>query len=250
MSAAQRPRLLLCAAVEVELEAALAAARRARRGAGREAGGEMLAAAFDVEALLTGVGKVSTAIELSRALLRTPAALVLQVGIAGAFSSSNLAPGDVVVSSEEILADEGVETGEGFLPLEKLGLGGAPWRLALPLAQRLPLEAIARDAQERYRVARGRTITVSTVTGTAARAAMLEALWSPLAESMEGAAAAFAAARAGCLFLEVRGISNLVGPRDRAAWEVERAAANAAEVALALALEVAATPGRGRKEAR
>jgi futalosine hydrolase len=40
---------------------------------------------------------------------------------------------------------------------------------------------------------------------------------------MEGAGVAEAADRAGVRFGEVRAVSNLVGPRDRAAWRIEEA---------------------------
>jgi futalosine hydrolase len=51
---------------------------------------------------------------------------------------------------------------------------------------------------------------------------------------MEGAAAAHVCALYGVPFLEVRGISNLVGDRDRQSWQVEEAVAVAGRAALAL----------------
>jgi futalosine hydrolase len=44
-----------------------------------------------------------------------------------------------------------------------------------------------------------------------------------VAEAMEGFGVATAAAGAGVPFAELRAISNLVGPRDRAAWRLEDA---------------------------
>ncbi|CAM5245473.1 Futalosine hydrolase [Streptomyces griseomycini] len=64
-------------------------------------------------------------------------------------------------------------------------------------------------------------LTVSTVTGTAARAAGLRARHPrALAEAMEGFGVAEAAAAHGVPVLEVRAVSNPVGPRDRAAWRI------------------------------
>lgn len=64
-------------------------------------------------------------------------------------------------------------------------------------------------------------LTVSTVTGTAARAtALRERHPTALAEAMEGFGVAEAAGAHGVPVLEIRAVSNPVGPRDRAAWRI------------------------------
>jgi futalosine hydrolase len=77
-------------------------------------------------------------------------------------------------------------------------------------------------------------VTASLVTGLALQARELSDRWGAVAESMEGAAAAHICALYGTPFLEVRGISNLVGDRDRAGWEVPRAVAAASWAARAI----------------
>ena len=57
---------------------------------------------------------------------------------------------------------------------------------------------------------------------------MLEARFSAIAESMEGAAYAHVAALYDIPFVEVRGISNLVEDRDLSRWKLADAAAVAA----------------------
>ena len=67
-------------------------------------------------------------------------------------------------------------------------------------------------------------LTVSTVTGTAARAAELSVRHPrAAAEAMEGFGVAEAAAAHRVPVLEIRAISNPVGPRDRAAWRIGQA---------------------------
>jgi futalosine hydrolase len=51
-----------------------------------------------------------------------------------------------------------------------------------------------------------------------------------LAEGMEGAAVAYAASRFGVPFAELRGISNLCGPREGARFDLEGAIRNAAKL--------------------
>jgi futalosine hydrolase len=62
----------------------------------------------------------------------------------------------------------------------------------------------------------------------------LHARFDALCESMEGAAAAQICALYGIPFLEVRGISNLVEDRNRAAWRLAEAAGAAHRVVLRL----------------
>ena len=65
--------------------------------------------------------------------------------------------------------------------------------------------------------------TVSSGSGTDAAAAGIEKTWAPLAESMEGAAAALVAWKHGIRFSEIRGISNMAGHRDREYWKISEA---------------------------
>ena len=67
----------------------------------------------------------------------------------------------------------------------------------------------------------GTVLTVATVTGTAGTAAALRARFpDAVAEGMEGAGIAAAATARGVAFAELRAVSNVVGPRDRDAWQI------------------------------
>lgn len=78
-------------------------------------------------------------------------------------------------------------------------------------------------------------LTVSTVTGSAARATALAARHPrAVAEAMEGFGVAEAAARHGLPTLEIRAVSNPVGPRDRSAWRIGEALAALERVFAAL----------------
>lgn len=204
-----------------------------------------------------GCDKANTAHILTCLLqaLRPLPALVLQVGIAGAFASATGGAldgptprlGDVVLCAEEVYADTGSSSPEGWLSAEDLGLPIA-CRGDRELGGVFPLDAVlvdaaaraatcsprADDGAEAPRVLAGRCLTLSQVTGLAAEAAALQGRWHALAESMEGAAAAHVCALYGVPFLEVRGISNFITDRDRSAWEVGRAIAVAAQAALAI----------------
>ncbi|MFJ9638593.1 futalosine hydrolase [Streptomyces sp. NPDC101178] len=167
--------------------------------------------AFDVLAGGAGPAAAAAAAAFALASTRLPYGLVVSAGIGGGFAPA--APlGSLVVASDIVAADLGAETPDGFAPVTALGFGRD--RLTPP-------PALVREVASAIGAAPGPVLTVSTVTGTADRtAALLAAHPDALAEAMEGFGVAEAAERAGVPVLELRAISNTVGPRDRAAWRI------------------------------
>jgi futalosine hydrolase len=188
--------------------------------------------------ITTGAGKIASAIAVTRALTATPAACVTQIGCAGAFASSQLECGDVVIAEEEILADEGAYGPDGFHDLESIALPSLQTedralfnRVPLSLPTESERTQLVLATAGRFRVVSGRLATVAAASGDSQSATAVEERWHPLAESMEGAAATLAALASGCPAYEFRGISNSVGRRDRDRWEIDAACANAATIA-------------------
>jgi futalosine hydrolase len=194
------PALLVVTAVEAEAEAVLAGLDRR---------------APTVAAV--GVGQAAAAAGTARLLALAeatgrPYRAVICAGVAGGFAG-RAEVGAIVLATNTIAADLGAQSPDGFLPLDRLGLGepvrAADPRLFAALRVALP-DALAGDV-----------LTVNTVTGTAAGAAELAGRHpAALAEAMEGYGVACAAALGGVAFAELRTISNPVGPRDRAAWRL------------------------------
>lgn len=117
-----------------------------------------------------------------------------------------------MVADDIVAADLGAEAPEGFLPVTELGFGTVSHR---------PPKSLVREAAAATAARVGTVLTVSTVTGSAARAAELRARHPrALAEAMEGFGVAEAAAAHGVPVLEIRAVSNPVGPRDRSAWRI------------------------------
>ncbi len=175
-----------------------------------------------------GVGAVNAALATADALRGDGFDLAVSAGIGGAYPASRLVPGDLAVSSEMIYGGLGALDGKHFLDLEALGLPLLPG-----VYNRLPAWDGARAFAEEIGAACGPTLTLDTVTGSLDGARSLEARFpGALTEGMEGAGVAHAARLAGVPAVELRAVSNLVGPRDRAAWRVPEALA-----ALRVALE-------------
>lgn len=157
-----------------------------------------------------GVGPAAAAAATATALALAPGgyALVVSAGIAGGFGG-RAAIGELVEATLIVAADLGAESPDGFLTLDALGFGSGE-AVAAPLG--------VRGAR------RGPVLTVSTVTGTEARAAELAARGG-YAEAMEGFGVAEAASRHGVPVAELRAISNQVGLREAAAWDIPGALA-------------------------
>lgn len=195
-------KILVMTAVEVEREAVLRGIRNGDR--------------FDVQ--VAGVGPVAAAVSTAT-VLATGASdydLVVSAGIGGGFVGQ-AAIGSIVVASEVISADLGAETPEGFFSVDKLGFGTSRLNVETEVSIQL-VEALRAGGLS---VCYGPILTLSTVTGTANTALELtERIPGAAAEAMEGYGVAAAAHRHGIPFLEIRTISNEVGPRNKAAWKI------------------------------
>ncbi|MGM1048230.1 MAG: futalosine hydrolase [Bacillota bacterium] len=171
------------------------------------------------EVIAAGVGLAAAASRTAKTLASGHYKLVISAGIGGGFPGQ--APvGSLVVASDIIAADLGSETPDGFLSVDKLGFGSAyiqtPSKLAVLLTEALQAAGLI--------AACGPILSVSTTTGTKATAEALTArVPGAAAEAMEGFGVAQAAQDFGLPVLEIRAISNAVGPRDRDAWKIPQA---------------------------
>jgi len=186
-----------------------------------------------------GMGKVNAAHAATLLSGYGPGAIIV-FGVGGAYPSSGAKVGEVAVAQEEIAGDEGVLTRDGFKDAEYIGIPllntaasviystfPAPERLVKRSLQSL----ISHQEADHGRVHAGTFVTLSTCTGTSARARELEARYHGLCENMEGAAVAQVAELDRIPWLEVRGISNIVEDRDLRKWDIPRAA-RAAQLAV------------------
>ncbi|AOZ94822.1 futalosine hydrolase [Paenibacillus crassostreae] len=186
---------------------------------------------FDVR--LAGVGSPAAAANTATILSSEDYCLVISAGIGGGFiGQAEL--GSIVIANEIIAADLGAETAEGFCSVDELGFGSSRVQVDSTLVTQLE-EALHHTGLS---VHTGPVLTVSTVTGTSESAMELQKrVPGATAEAMEGYGVAIAAQIHNIPILEVRTISNAVGPRDRAAWKMKEAF-EALEAASSILLEV------------
>lgn len=178
----------------------------------------------------SGVGKANAAGAVARCLDPARHGGVLSLGICGALPGSGLGLGDVVVSTRMISADEGLETGSGWISCAEMGFALSPSETGAGIeADPVLFEALRPLAD-----AAGVIATVSTCAGTDARAEAIAARAGALAEAMEGAGAAQAADRLGVGACELRVVSNTTGARDGQRWDLAGAFARLRAVAASL----------------
>jgi futalosine hydrolase len=207
-------RILVVTAVVAEADAVLAGlGPTAPAEVGPYRGRSAKTAAGEVVVVAGGVGPASAAACAGAAILIERPDVVLSAGVAGGFGG-RAAIGDVVVADVVVHADLGAESPDGFRSIADLGLGKATVRLD---------ERVTAVAAARTGAVVGAVLTVSTVTGSDERAAELADRHRPVAEAMEGAGVLAAARAHGLPFGEIRAVSNRVGRRDRAAWDLPAA---------------------------
>jgi futalosine hydrolase len=181
---------------------------------------------------LCGGGPFEAGVETSRLLASGSYDLVINAGIGGGFVG-RAEVGSIVIGSESIAAQLGAEDRDGsFIPFDQLGFGGT----CLLKNGRPDLSRVWVGRLENGQIAP--IVTVTTVTGTAESTAMIANRYpAAAAEAMEGFSVASAAAAYQLPFIEVRSISNPIGPRDRASWNIP-AALSALTTAFAKLVEV------------
>ena len=237
-SGADDAPVLLVAATEMELAPLRKALREPHEVAGTWGGRWHGAVGATRVALAAhGVGKVNAAAGTMAHLLEVRPRAIVQVGIGGAYVGSFLSNGLVAAASEELQLDLGVRHAGGRVDgLATLGfpatpeVGGRPARY-----ERVPThDGLQLALREVLALPTLRFATLDAVTGDVDAGAALQRAFDVSVESMEGAAVAQLSDRLGVPFAELRGVSNLVGERDKQRWDVRGAVRASCAAARAL----------------
>jgi futalosine hydrolase len=160
-----------------------------------------------------GVGIAAAAACAAALAAQRSVSAVWSIGVAGGVG---LPVGALAVAQTVTLADGGVEQADGSVrSLQASGWGTTSAAVPRPALEkvtaRLPTACLAH------------ALTVGTVSGTSERAAAVRARSpgpGPCVEDMEAWGVFVAAHAAGLPFFAVKAVSNPVGPRDEAAWNL------------------------------
>lgn len=185
--------------------------------------------AAGLSVVVSGVGRVNSAVATVVALQSEAYDRVYSVGFAGALPGSDLVPGDIVVATSAVYLEEGVMTPDGFADLASMGFALAEF------FEGNAVECTAAVPCDLASVTHGRIATVATCSGTAVFAQTCVERTGAVAEAMEGAAVVHAARLRGLAAGELRVISNQTGHRALQAWDFPAADRGLARIAAALA---------------
>lgn len=184
-------------------------------------------------AVATGVGKVNSAAIAALAISAARPDVVVLVGIGGAFPQSGLVPGQAVMATTDTHMDTGAGHGAGWSGMESMGFPLLPAVPGRPQAtyNRIELAPATPELAQAIGVPAVPFGTADAVTADEATARLLAQLHRVSVESMEGAAVAQVGLALGVPVLQVRGVSNMVGDRNKANWRIKEAVASACAAA-------------------
>jgi len=208
--------------------------------------------------IISGMGKTNAAHAATILLEKFSPKLLVLLGVGGAYPSSGLTIGDMVVAEKEVYGDEGVMLKDDFHGTEFMGIpllkkGSRKYFNEFPLDKSLIRRAKnilfpfffrpplvmqgkkgLKEKRGAFKIQSGTFVTVSTCTGTGKKALDLEKRFGALCENMEGASVAHVCAMYDTPMIELRGISNIVSERDKDKWNIRLAAAHCQEAAMEL----------------
>lgn len=168
--------------------------------------------------IVTGIGLVNTTFALTRHVCTNKPDLVIQAGIAGSFSPL-FPPGTVVAIKDEIVADLGVMENDQWKDHFDMYLSDPN---QAPHTQK-KLVNLHHNLLEKSALCQVSAISVNEITTTQQRIETYIAKYSPVIESMEGAALHKVCLEEGIAFIQLRAVSNQVGIRDKTQWRIPQA---------------------------
>ena len=170
----------------------------------------------EVDVAISGIGLVATAYCLTRYIAYRRPDLIIQAGIAGSYVKGKIA--SVVSIREDVLADMGVREKGVFKTVFDLGLADentkpfTKGRLVNPYQKLLSASGLEPV----------NAVSVNEVTTNKTRIEWYQQNFSPVVESMEGAAFHYVCLQEKIPFLQMRAISNDIGERDKSKWQIRK----------------------------
>ena len=161
----------------------------------------------DLPILITGVGIVNTAINLTKELNNNDYDLIINIGVAGCFSDE-IKIGDVVEVVEDYFPEIGFEDGESFSEFSDFDI------------------KMKYNVQGKTSLRKVKGITVNTVHGSENSIHSIVERLHPDIESMEGATVFKVCKEMKIHCIQIRSISNKVEKRNKEKWNLDLAISN------------------------
>lgn len=189
----------------------------------------------NIECIATGVGMMATAVQLIQIVYQQQPNLLIQMGIAGSFST-NLPLGSCVLVKKEFLGDLGVMENNQWNDIFDMQLQAKNEK---PFSNK----ALNNKKVEQYNFNNlpiVNAVTINQITTQIQHANQLLKKYKPTIETMEGAALHYVANSFSIPYFQLRGISNYVGERNKANWQISNAINNTTQEVLHIIKQVKA----------
>lgn len=187
---------------------------------------ESLSGFKNADILVTGIGVAATTFHLTKALSKKKYSHVINLGVAGTFNPE-LSIGDVVRVETDTFADYGVDDSGVFKTLFQLGLSDPNMN---PFTNGW-MNCNFSNTFLTDNIPAVKGVTVSMASGSQERINQIKTRFNPDIETMESAGVFFSCLMYGVPFVSLRGISNMVEPRNKERWNIQLAADNCCSAA-------------------
>jgi futalosine hydrolase len=176
---------------------------------------------IDISFVVTGIGMLATAINLSKIVYEQQPDFLIQAGIAGCFHSSILL-GKTVLVEEEFLGDLGVEENGKWKDVFDLGLIKSSTK---PFKKKGIVNTEIKEFNY-LDLPTVKSVTVNQISTDKTHIQQLIKKYNPCIETMEGAALHYVCKLYKIPYLQIRSISNYIGERDKSKWKIKLAIDN------------------------
>jgi futalosine hydrolase len=173
---------------------------------------------YEVDVLITGPGLMAATYSLTRQIGLKKPDLIIQAGIAGCFNKK-MPLGSLVAVKQDVVADEGVVEAKKFITL---------FDLKLVKVNQFPFKKGRLVNPDSDELIKGNgfkavnAITVNQISTDPRQIKAYQSRYKAVVESMEGAALHYVCLQSGIPFLQLRGISNYIGERNKAKWNFQK----------------------------
>jgi len=175
----------------------------------------------DIDILITGIGLTAATYALIKQIGIKKPGLVIQAGIAGCFDK-NIALGSVVVIKQDTIADQTVMENKQLTTMFELGLtklNQAPFSKGWLINPH-------RELIKKTKLKPLKGVSVNHITTGKQMIRLYQNKFNASVESMEGSALHYTCLMEKIPFLQIRGISNYVGERNKKKWKMKDAINN------------------------
>ena len=179
-----------------------------------------LSGELEVDILISGIGLTSSAYSITKQLQIRKPDIVVQAGIAGCFDK-NFPLGSVVAIRQDAIGDQAVIERGNLKTLFDLKLVK---QNQFPFSRGWLINKS--EVLKKVKLKKVKGISVNEITSSKQKIKLYKDVFEPIVETMEGAALHYVCLMEKIPFLQMRGISNYAGERNKKKWDMNNSINN------------------------